>query len=75
MDLWRAGFDRSEFSGGDVPDQENGDKADENGKNKSPEVILGLVKDVSPYPRPDRCTDPDFPFLHPIHESKIFPLK
>lgn len=74
MALLRAGLDRSEFSGCDIPDQENRNKADEDGKNKSPEVILGLVKDVSSHPRPDRTTYPNRPFHHPIDEAKLFPL-
>ena len=62
------------FSRCDIPDQENGDKADEDGKNKSPKVILGLVKDVSPHPRPDRSTYPNIPLHHPVDEAKILPL-
>jgi len=74
MGLLRAGLDRSKFPRGNEPDQENGDKADEDGKNKSPEVILGLVKDVSSQPRPDRGTYTNISFDHAIDEAKIFPL-
>jgi len=35
---------------------------------------LGLVKDVSPHPRPDCSTYPNIPFHHAIDEAKIFPL-
>ena len=74
MDLLRDGLDGSKFSRCDTPNQENRDEADEDGKNKSPEIILGLVKDVSPYPCPNRCTYPDIPFHYPIDQAKIFPF-
>jgi hypothetical protein len=74
MGLLGDGLDPSIFSGCDIPDQQDGDKAHDDGKNKSPEIVLGPVIDESSHPRPDRSTDPNISFDHAVDETKIFSL-